>query len=1038
MIRGLIDRFARKPPLPVEDSVVSEELRRSVDIDLSGFDWALYLDRYPDLRAAGLSSEDDARSHWISHGRSEGRWSSPLQRPPRETLVCPSVDSIYLRASGDLVCWDDAGNDTVLQRADGDHHYGYDVWLGEPYERVRRSLWAGQMPFSETCQNCLVLVNRGVHSSEAVDRRRIRVLQIEPSYKCSLDCPGCVPLSVRRAAPPGNLDTSLLRRILVDLAEADVDIDAVDFQGHGEPLMNPELWQLTRIVKDLHPNTFVSVTTNCQGVLKEQSAPKFVDEIVCAIDGACESSYARYRVGGSFALAIRFMRDFAEAARDGDHSTRVVWKYVLFEHNSSRAELCRAHETAIAAGVEEFRVVLTRNGAIATDIQSENDLPQPPSGLKQTFERHAPDLGDLESRLCDGFAALAATKLETAGHLALSVARGLHRFYREPAGLNPESRLVFDRLLDLTSGLDDQTSATVRDLVDHLQPSDTHRSCKKPQRTRQPDEHQVATTVDLIRRCRRDLAYAPVVTGLRPMYQNDGQLYPQFATAAEGCRITDTSGRTYIDWMSGYGAAILGYRCREVEEAAQTQFACGPLLPFGHPLEIEVAGILKRQIPCAEKVGFGKNGSDVVTAAIRIARLVTRRDIVLFHGYHGFHDWYAASDASIGGIPASLGPLIHEFAWGDLDALETLLLRHRGEVAAIVMEPAKQHLPKEGYLEGIQDLAHQHGVILVWDEIVTGFRVAPGGMQEFSGVTPDLACFSKAMANGWSISALVGCADLMDRWPQIGVDMTWRAETPSLAAARCVLSILERDHVATRLAETGSKLRTAFDQRARELEISARLTGHPSRMNISIEDHGELRGQRLLEWFIDGCLRRGLVTNGTLLPNTAHDAHAIEETVDVFDRALSELARAIAAGAMVGLGTPRGPRVHGCLDAIEQTEDGLVVGGWMLSEDGFPLTVKINPRNGSVATVESELRPDVARAHSNITGAQSSGWSATLARADGEGPEREWDFVIRGYRGDRPVLTTHVIHSMNTRQPYLPLLLADGELLETSPEAEVS
>ncbi len=1035
MIRGFFDRFARHRRPPFGDPAGRAS---AAAVEPGDFDWAAYLDRYPDLRAAGLSSEGDARSHWLDHGRSEGRWASPLRRPARETLVCPSVDSIYLRASGNLVCWDDAGNDTVLHQPGGDLHYGREVWLGEPYERVRRLLWQGRMPFGETCQNCLVLKTRGVHSSEAVDRRRIRVLQIEPSYKCSLDCPGCVPLSVRRAAPPGNLDSGLLKRILSDFAEAGIAIEAVDFQGHGEPLMHPELWRQTRLVKELFPGTRVSVTTNCQAVLKDRQATECVDEIVCAIDGACESSYARYRVGGSFPVAVRFMRDVAAAARAGRHPTRVVWKYVLFNHNSSADELRRAHAIAVDAGVGELRVVLTRNGPVAAGIRSQRDLPDPPAGLRQTLECHAPDLSDFESRLHDSAAGLAAANSAAAADLALSVARGLHRFYRDPAHLNRQSRRVLDGLLDLEPRLDPPTSALVRGLVDHLAPSDPHPPRTRSCRAAPPTEHRIAATVDLVRRCRRDLAYAPVVTGLRPLYQDDALLYPQFVTAAEGCRLTDTCGRSYLDWMSGYGAVILGYRCREVERAAQAQFACGPVLPFGHPLELEVAQALKRLIPCAEKVGFGKNGSDAVTAAIRIARLVTGRELVLFHGYHGFHDWFAASNPAIGGIPAALGPLIREFPWGDLDALEALLMRHRDEVAVIVMEPAKQLLPEEGYLAGVRDLAHRHGAVLVWDEIVTGFRFAPGGMQELSGVTPDLACFSKAMANGWSISALVGRADLMDRWPQIGVDMTWRAETTSLAAARSVLAILERDHVAARLAATGSKLRAVFDRRAGELGLAARLTGHPSRMNISFDDHGKLRGQRLLEWFIDGCLRRGVVTNGTLLPNAAHDDRAIEETADAFDGALSEIAGATAAGAMVGLGAPRGPRIQGCLDTIEQTEEGLVIGGWLLSEDGFPLTVEIDPQGGSKITAEPGPRPDVALAHPTIIGAQASGWSATLRRADGEGPDREWNFLIRVFRGDRPVFTTQIIHSMTTSRPYLPLILAEGELLETSPEIERS
>ncbi len=215
------------------------------------------------------------------------------------------------------------------------------------------------------------------------------------------------------------------------------------------------------------------------------------------------------------------------------------------------------------------------------------------------------------------------------------------------------------------------------------------------------------------------------------------------------------------------------------------------------------------------------------------------------------------------------------------------------------MEPAKQFVPEEGYLEQVRALAHRNGALLIFDEIVTGFRVALGGVQELTGVTPDMACFGKAMANGWSISALAGRADLMDQWSRVGVDMTWRAETPSLAAARSVLAILESEDVIPHLARIGSRLQVAFDDHARRLGLAARLTGHPSRLNISFDDHDGLRGQQLLEWFIDECLRRGVVTNGTLLPNASHDDRAVEKTIAVFERALGCLQHAVSGGIHV-------------------------------------------------------------------------------------------------------------------------------------------
>ncbi|HHQ48504.1 MAG TPA: aminotransferase class III-fold pyridoxal phosphate-dependent enzyme, partial [Acidobacteria bacterium] len=567
------------------------------------------------------------------------------------------------------------------------------------------------------------------------------------------------------------------------------------------------------------------MTTNCQAIVTDEGVTSGLDTLVCAIDGARPESYSRYRVHGDFELAVRFMSGFAERRRVLGATTRIVWKYVLFRHNSSEDEIREAQRLAVEAGVDELRFVLTRNGPAAEDVAGAEDLPRPPDGLLQTFERHEPDPLDLAARI-DEAEGLSASDHRRAQELVLSVARNLARFFPHRLPDRSPHRETVSHLMTVASDLPAPTADLVRDLVGHL---DDHRRADPAEgRSTTPDPSDVAHTVELVRQARRYLGYAPLVTGLRPLYQDHRLLFPQFVTGATGCFLTDTCGRRMIDWMSGYGSVVLGYGNAEVEAAVTEQLACGPVLPFGHPLEVDVARQLVRLIPCAEAVGFGKNGSDMLTAAVRIARLVTGREVVLFHGYHGFQDWYAAANPRIGGIPAVLRDLVEEFPWNDLRALEELFAQHRGNVAAVVMEPIKQHLPAPGWLEAIRELAHHNGALLIFDEIVTGFRVGLGGAQELFSVVPDLACFGKAMANGWSISALVGRRDLVCRWPEIGVDMTWRAELPSMAAARCVMKILEREDVTGTLSTTGERLRRGFAAIAEELDLPARLTGHPS------------------------------------------------------------------------------------------------------------------------------------------------------------------------------------------------------------------
>jgi glutamate-1-semialdehyde 2,1-aminomutase len=251
-----------------------------------------------------------------------------------------------------------------------------------------------------------------------------------------------------------------------------------------------------------------------------------------------------------------------------------------------------------------------------------------------------------------------------------------------------------------------------------------------------------------------------------------------------------------------------------------------------HALEVEVAERIAAMVPCAEMVGFGKNGSDAVTAAVRLARAATERDVVLQFGYHGFHDWFAVEDRAICGIPGGFRGLVHPFPYNNLAALAALFERHRGKVAAVVMEPFRTELPKSGFLEKVRDLAHRHGALLVFDEMITGFRVARGGAQELTGVVPDLACYGKALANGMPLSALAGPRELMRSADSVGVDMGCRGETLSLASARAALDLYAAEPIAARAAEVGRAVTAGIEEAAKREEIPLRLAGHPARLEL--------------------------------------------------------------------------------------------------------------------------------------------------------------------------------------------------------------
>ncbi len=384
-------------------------------------------------------------------------------------------------------------------------------------------------------------------------------------------------------------------------------------------------------------------------------------------------------------------------------------------------------------------------------------------------------------------------------------------------------------------------------------------------------------------------------------FRYPGGLFPLLAERGEGCRLFDTTGRAYVDWIMGWGPVVLGYRHPEVERAISAQLAAGPLLSLLHPLEIEVAERVREAVPCAEGVAFGKNGSDVLAAAVRVARAHTGRELVLVHGYHGFHDWYLASVPECEGIPASLRATVRSFPYNDLPALRARFEAEWSRIACVVMEPTNVELPAPGYLAGVRDLARAHGALLVFDEILTGFRLARGGAQEAFGVVPDLACVGKALGNGMPLSALVGRAEVLRAIARVGYGLTYRGETLSLAAARAVLDVFAREPVTAHLARVGQALIEGFSGACARAGVAAELRGPPARTTLAFAPAGRLTPLGLQTLFVQECLKRGVLTNGNFLPSYAHDAAAIEATLAAFGPALQVVARARDANAFDGL-----------------------------------------------------------------------------------------------------------------------------------------
>ena len=359
---------------------------------------------------------------------------------------------------------------------------------------------------------------------------------------------------------------------------------------------------------------------------------------------------------------------------------------------------------------------------------------------------------------------------------------------------------------------------------------------------------------------------------------------PVFLAKGKGCRVWDVDGNEYIDYIQGLLPNILGYAHAEVNAAVAEQLGQGHSFSLPHPLEVELAERLTRLIPCAEQVRFGKNGSDATSGAVRGARALTGRERIACCGYHGWQDWYIGSTTRNAGVPQAVRALTHPFVYNDLGSLQRLLNEHQGDFAAVIMEPVNFWPPAAGFLEGVRDLAHEHGILLIFDEICSGFHFGLGGAQKRFGVTPDLACFGKAMGNGFPISCVVGRADVMKVFEDIFFSFTFGGEVASMAAAMKVLDVLETTDALARMDANGRVLQEGLNAMAKQAGLQDRIKciGYPFWSLIKFLDADGKDSFLVRSLFTQECVKRGVLLLATHNMTAAHDPLAIEQTLRVY------------------------------------------------------------------------------------------------------------------------------------------------------------
>ena len=379
--------------------------------------------------------------------------------------------------------------------------------------------------------------------------------------------------------------------------------------------------------------------------------------------------------------------------------------------------------------------------------------------------------------------------------------------------------------------------------------------------------------------------------------------FPLFVSRASGYHIWDLMGRQYIDYVMGWGCALLGYAPAAVQRAIAAELDSAAVVPFPHPREMEVARMLTEDIPCAEMVVFGKNGSDVCTVAARLARVFTGRRTLLFCGYHGWQDWWMEQlGFAATGVPEHPQRLIHRFLFNDLADFRRLFEEHRADLAGVMLEPAgpvegvqgPSHDADAAFLAAVRDLTREAGALLIYDEIMTGFRYPGGSVQAATGVVPDLACLGKALGGGLSLSALVGRTRIMERaMGSTAYGPTFKGEVYPFAAACAALEIYRREPVAEHVWRFGQRLKEGMISLAFDHGVAATSVGPPFRTTLAFTEPNPERLRLKRTLYQQELLRAGINTyNGFMLPSYIHDDAALEATLAAVDRALGKLAAA--------------------------------------------------------------------------------------------------------------------------------------------------
>jgi len=404
----------------------------------------------------------------------------------------------------------------------------------------------------------------------------------------------------------------------------------------------------------------------------------------------------------------------------------------------------------------------------------------------------------------------------------------------------------------------------------------------------------IKKSIELTKRARKIIPHQTGTFSRSASHFVEG-VYPSYIKSAKGAHFIDVDENEFLDYYLGLGPITLGYNYQRVNDAIKEQLDKGILFSLPHPIEIETAELISRIIPHAEMVKFEKTGSNAVTGAVRAARAFSKKDKIAYCGSGGvWHDWQAAMVSRDKGVPHFNRDLLKIFDYNDLEGLEQIFEDNKQEIATIVIEPTVYEKPEKEFLKNVRKLANQNDALLIFDEIVTGFRFDLKGGQKFFDVKSDLECFGKGMGNGLPLTAITGPAEFMKIFDELWVSSTFNSENLSLAGTKATIMEMKEKNTIDYCWQLGKKLFEGWNKISKENGLEIKMSGYPVRMFMKCFDSKGNESSTFKALVLQEMIKKGIFMPPSVVFNSySHTIDDIENTLKAYNEVCQKIKKVV-------------------------------------------------------------------------------------------------------------------------------------------------